>query len=68
MILNQNLAFPVCVGYPGLSVVRVLGSDVVKSDWFLLLMCLCICSSLSLALVGLLSLTGVCPSCAPVNL
>ena len=38
MILNQSLAFLVCWGYPGLTVLGELGSDDAKELWFLLLM------------------------------
>jgi hypothetical protein len=37
VILNQNLAFQV-LEYPGLVVLRELGSDDAKKPWFLLLM------------------------------
>jgi hypothetical protein len=36
MILNLNFAFWVLLGYPGLSVVGILGSDDAKWPWFLL--------------------------------
>ena len=62
MILNQNLAFSGVLGYPRLAVVGELGSNNIKSSWFLLLMFLYLPLAiwLSLVLVVLLSLTGAC--------
>jgi hypothetical protein len=36
MILNPNIALQVCWGYPGLTVVGVLGYDDAEWSWFML--------------------------------
>ena len=41
-MLNPNLAFQVCWGYPGLAEVGVLGSDDAEQSWFLLVRFLCL--------------------------
>ena len=42
MILDLNLAFSGVLGYPGLTVVGILGSDDPEWSWFLLVRFLCL--------------------------